>query len=53
MEKLGTDFPKARIVFENFPLTQHPEAATAAAYGVVRGEAWRQQRFLPVHHGGV
>lgn len=34
MEKLGTDFPKARIVFENFPLTQHPEAATAAAYGV-------------------
>ena len=34
MEKLATDFPKARIVFENFPLTQHPEAGTAASYGV-------------------
>jgi len=34
MEKLATDFPKARIVFQNYPLPQHPEAGTAAAYGV-------------------
>ena len=34
MEKLAVDFPKARIVFQNYPLPQHPEAAHAAAYGV-------------------
>jgi len=34
MEKLATDFPKAHIVFQNYPLPQHAEAATAAAYGV-------------------
>jgi protein-disulfide isomerase len=34
MDKLVTDFPKARIVFQNFPLPQHPAAAGAAAYGV-------------------
>lgn len=34
MEKLATDFPKARIVFQNYPLPQHPEAAKAADYGV-------------------
>jgi protein-disulfide isomerase len=34
MEKLAVDFPKARIVFENYPLPQHPAAAGAAAYGV-------------------
>lgn len=34
MEKLAVDFPNARIVFENFPLPQHPAAAGAAAYGV-------------------
>jgi len=34
MEKLAVDFPKARIVFENYPLPQHPQAAPAAAYGV-------------------
>jgi protein-disulfide isomerase len=34
MEKLGVDFPKARIVYQNYPLPQHPEAAHAAAYGV-------------------
>jgi len=34
MEKLATDFPKARIVFQNFPLTIHPEAKRAASYGV-------------------
>jgi protein-disulfide isomerase len=34
MDKLATDFPKARIVFQNYPLTQHPAAAGAAATGV-------------------
>jgi protein-disulfide isomerase len=28
------DFPTARIVFENYPLSQHPAAAGAAAYAV-------------------
>ena len=26
MDKLAVDFPKARIVFQNFPLPQHPQA---------------------------
>ncbi|MGB6975283.1 MAG: thioredoxin domain-containing protein [Terracidiphilus sp.] len=35
MDKLATDFPSARIVFENYPLSRvHPEAARAATYGV-------------------
>jgi len=33
MEKLASDFPKARIVFQPFPLVAiHPSAARAAAY---------------------
>jgi protein-disulfide isomerase len=35
MSRLVQDFPKARIVFENFPLTEiHPFAYLAATYGV-------------------
>ena len=34
MEKLATDFPNARFVYQNYPLPQHPAAANAAAYGV-------------------
>lgn len=35
MDKLATDFPTARVVFENFPLTNlHTEAEKAAEYGV-------------------
>lgn len=34
MDKLATDFPKARIVFQNYPLERiHPEAKLAAEYG--------------------
>ena len=35
MEKLAVDFPKARIVFQLFPLERiHPASRTAASYGV-------------------
>lgn len=35
MDKLAVDFPKARIVFQNYPLAQlHPSAVKAAQYGV-------------------
>lgn len=35
MDKLATDFPKARIVFQNYPLESiHPQAKLAAGYGV-------------------
>jgi protein-disulfide isomerase len=35
MDKLAVDFPKARIVWENYPLERiHPEAKLAAEYGV-------------------
>ncbi len=34
MDKLAVDFPKARIVFQNYPLPQHPAAADAAAYSL-------------------
>jgi protein-disulfide isomerase len=35
MDKLAVDFPKARIIFQTFPLSSiHPQAARSAAYGV-------------------
>jgi protein-disulfide isomerase len=35
MEKLATDFPKARIVFQNYPLEKiHAQAKRAASYSV-------------------
>jgi protein-disulfide isomerase len=35
MDRLLADFPKAHIVFQNYPLVQiHPAAMTAATYGV-------------------
>jgi len=34
MEKLVADYPKARIVFQNFPISSiHPESMNAAEYG--------------------
>lgn len=34
IDKLATDFPKARIVFQNYPIARlHPEAVKAAEYG--------------------
>jgi protein-disulfide isomerase len=35
MDKLAVDFPKARIVFQTYPLERiHPSAKIAAAYGI-------------------
>jgi protein-disulfide isomerase len=35
MDKLATDYPKARIVFQNFPIPSiHPESMSAAEYGL-------------------
>jgi protein-disulfide isomerase len=35
MEKLTNDFPKARIVFQNWPIASiHPESTSAAEYGL-------------------
>ena len=35
MDKLAKDYPKARIVFENFPIAAiHPQSVNAAEYGV-------------------
>jgi len=35
MDKLVTDYPKARIVFQNYPIaTIHPQSTLAAEYGV-------------------
>ncbi len=35
MDKLVTDYPKARVVFQNFPLaSMHPQAVNAAEYGI-------------------
>jgi protein-disulfide isomerase len=34
MDKLAVDFPKARFVFQNYPLPQHPASVGAAAYGL-------------------
>ena len=35
MDKLVADFPKARIVFQNFPIASiHPQAVQAAEYGL-------------------
>jgi len=34
MDKLAVDFPKARFIFQNYPLPQHPAATGAAAYGL-------------------
>jgi protein-disulfide isomerase len=35
IEKLAVDFPKARLVFQSFPLLSvHPQSARATAYGI-------------------
>ncbi len=46
MEKLAVDFPKARIVFQNYPLPQHKAAGPAAAYGVCVGKLGGSNAFF-------
>lgn len=47
MDKLATDFPNARIVFENFPLTSvHPAAEKAAEYGVCMAQKMGNAAFF-------
>jgi protein-disulfide isomerase len=45
MDKLRTDFPQARFVFQSFPLPQHPWAAKAAAYLDCIGRTNADQTF--------
>jgi protein-disulfide isomerase len=47
MDKLVVDFPKARIVFQSFPLERiHPAAKTAAEYGVCVTKAGGSNAFF-------
>jgi protein-disulfide isomerase len=47
MDKLAVDFPKARIVFEIFPLEAiHPQAKIAAAYGVCMAKQGGSDAFF-------
>ena len=46
MDKLAVDFPKARIVFQNYPLPQHAAAANAAAYGECVGKQGGSNAFF-------
>jgi protein-disulfide isomerase len=45
MDQLATDFPKARIVFQHYPLPMHAEARRAAAYGVCVTKAGGSSAF--------
>lgn len=47
MDKLAVDFPKARIVFQNYPLERiHPEAKLAAEYGACVAKAGGSGAFF-------
>ena len=47
MDKLATDYPKARIVFQNYPLERiHPQAKQAAEYGVCVTKLGGNQAFF-------
>ncbi|MGA2652261.1 MAG: thioredoxin domain-containing protein [Terracidiphilus sp.] len=47
MDKIAVDFPKARIVFENYPLERiHPQAKLAAEYSVCVAKAGGSDAFF-------
>ena len=47
MDKLAVDFPKARIVFQNYPLTQiHPAGRKGSRLRLVRDQDGRQRAFF-------
>lgn len=45
MDRLRTDFPQARFVFQSFPLPQHPWAVKAASYLDCIGRENQDQAF--------
>jgi protein-disulfide isomerase len=51
MNSLAKDFPNARIVFQNYPLPQHSEAAKAAAYGICVRQAGGDAAFFKFADG--
>ena len=54
MDKLAVDFPKARIVFQNYPLARiHPAAVTAASYGVCVNKLGGSNDFFQFAVGGL
>ena len=47
MDKLAVDFPKARIVFQNYPLERiHPQAKLAAEYSICVAKAGGSDAFF-------
>ncbi len=47
MDQLATDFPQARVVFQNYPLTEiHPQAFQAAAVGLCVRKAKGDDAFF-------
>jgi protein-disulfide isomerase len=47
MDKLAADYPKARIVFQNYPLERiHPQAKLAAVYSVCVAKLGGNQAFF-------
>ena len=47
MDQLATDFPQARVVFQNFPLAEiHPQAFESAAVGVCVRKAKGDEAFF-------
>ncbi len=54
MDKLVADFPKARIVFQNFPIASiHPQSVQAAEYGLCVNKLGGQHRLLPIRRGSL
>ena len=48
MEKLAVDFPKARIVFQSYPIAPASGGHQCGGLWRMRNETWRQQRVLPL-----
>ena len=54
MDKLVADFPKARIVFQNFPIASiHPASVQAAEYGLCVNKMGGSTAFFQIRRGSV